>query len=146
MAARTLGDQAVAQIRELWRAHQRRGGEQPHRQGRAWVGSGASPVLVRVRRDGGAAGTATTPASWTYALYPYSESDAQPNPLPPALATQVAPHWRATVGDVGAWTPAPDWSVGLAELRSGQSPGARWRLLIVDERLPVVICDPGTAP
>lgn len=99
--------------------------------------------LVRVVRDGGAGGTATTPASWTYSLYQYFESDAQPSPLPTPLATGRAPRMRTTVDDVGAWVQAPDWSVAIAELRAGLSGDERWRLLVVDERLPIVVCDPG---
>lgn len=99
--------------------------------------------LVRVVRDGGAAGTATTPATWTYSVYAYSESDTAPDPLPTPLATGRAPRLRPTVGDVGAWVKAPDWSIAIAELRGGQSGNERWRLLVVDERLPVVVCDPG---
>lgn len=102
--------------------------------------------LVRVRRDGGASGTATVPATWTYSLYAHSASDTPPDPLPEALATSRAPAWRATVGGVGAWVQAPDWSVGLAEMRAGQSGSERWRLLLCDERLPIVTCDPGAGP
>lgn len=106
-------------------------------------GTETSIRLVRVIKDGGAAGTATTPATWTYSVYAYSESDTAPDPLPTPLATGRAPRLRPTVGDVGAWVKAPDWSIAIAELRGGQSGNERWRLLVVDERLPVVVCDPG---
>lgn len=102
--------------------------------------------LVRVIRDGGASGTATTPATWTYSLFAYTELDAQPDPLPVALATSCAPRMRQTSGDVGAWIAAPDWSVAIAEHRPAQTGNDRWRLLIADERLPIVVCDPGAAP
>lgn len=99
--------------------------------------------LVRVISDGGASGTSTSPTTWTYSVYSYLVSDTPPDPLPAPLATGRSPYFRATVNGIGAWTKAPDWSVAIAEFRVGLSGNDQWRLLVVDERLPIVVCDPG---
>lgn len=90
--------------------------------------------------------TAGLGATWQCSIYEYAaSSDTPPSPLPAPLATNCTVARRITVGNVGAGQAAPYWSVGIAEYRSYDSGDDRWRLLMVDERLPVVACDPGVA-
>lgn len=98
-------------------------------------GKAAAPRLVRVKNDGGQSGTATTPCTYTYSIYPPDGSMGEGD----ELATALAPVCRPTIN--GAYAAAGTGTYGLALFNGLGDPA--WALYSAGaERLLTDECEP----
>lgn len=100
-------------------------------QGRAGIAAfGHSAIVVKVKKDGGTGGGATSSANWTYSIaLPTQDVNAFGLVF---LASGLAPKIYPPRGYVGAWVQAGDNSYGLA-IKIGLTGFEAWELLMVGE-------------